>query len=60
MGFNLDDEKDYWGTNVSISDNYLSFEWGGYAITITLSNNEYKLNIESDLGKSDSTILTRE
>lgn len=24
MGFNLDDEKDYWGTNVSISDNYLS------------------------------------
>lgn len=60
MGFNLDDETEYVGTNVSISDNYLSFECGGYLITITLSNNEYKLTIESDSGKSDSTILTRE
>lgn len=60
MGFNLDDETGYVGTNVSISDNSLSFECGGYSITITLSNNEYKLNIESDSGKSDSTILTRE
>lgn len=60
MGFNLDDETGYAVTNVSISDNYLSFECGGYSITITLSNNEYKLTIESDSGKSDSTILTRE
>lgn len=60
MGFNLDDETGYVGTNVSILDNYLSFECGGYSITITLSNNEYKLTIESDSGKSDSTILTRE
>lgn len=60
MGFNLDNETEYGGTNVSISDNNLSFEWGGYSITITLSNNEYKLTIESDSGKSDSTILTRE
>ena len=60
MGFNLDDETEYAGTNVSISDNNLSFECGGYAITIALSNNEYKLTIESDSGKSDSTILTRE
>lgn len=60
MGFNLDDETEYAGTNVSISDNNLSFECGGYSIAITLSNNEYKLTIESDLGKSDSTILTRE
>lgn len=59
-GFNLDDEKGYAGTNVSISDNNLSFECGGYLIAITLSNNEYKLTIESDSGKSDSTILTRE
>lgn len=59
-GFNLDDEKGYAGTNVSISDNNLSFECGGYSITIALSNNEYKLTIESDSGKSDSTILTRE
>lgn len=59
-GFNLDDETEYAGTNVSISDNNLSFECGGYSITITLSNNEYKLTIESDSGKSDSTILTRE
>lgn len=59
-GLNLDDEKGYAGTNVSISDNYLSFESGGYLIAITLSNNEYKLTIESDSGKSDSTILTRE
>lgn len=59
-GFNLDDEKGYAGINVSISDNNLSFECGGYSITITLSNNEYKLTIESDSGKSDSTILTRE
>lgn len=60
MDFNLDDETGYVGTNVSISDNYLSFECGGYSITITLSNNEYTLTIESDSGKSDSTILTRE
>lgn len=60
MGFNLDNETEYVGTNVSISDNNLSFECGRYSITITLSNNEYKLNIESDSGKSDSTILTRE
>lgn len=60
MGFNLDDETEYAATNVSISDNSLSFECGGYSIAITLSNNEYKLNIESDSGKSDSTILTRE
>lgn len=61
MGFNLDDETEgYTATNVSISDNNLSFECGGYLITITLSNNEYKLTIESDSGKSDSTILTRE
>lgn len=60
MGFNLDDETEYAGTNVSISDNNLSFECGGYSIAITLSNNEYKLTIESDSGKSDSTILTRE
>lgn len=59
-GLNLDDEKGYAATNVSISDNNLSFECGGYSITITLSNNEYKLTIESDSGKSDSTILTRE
>lgn len=59
-GLNLDDEKGYAGTNVSISDNNLSFECGGYSITIALSNNEYKLTIESDSGKSDSTILTRE
>lgn len=59
-GLNLDDEKGYAGINVSISDNNLSFECGGYSITITLSNNEYKLTIESDSGKSDSTILTRE
>lgn len=59
-GFNLDDETEYAGTNVSISDNNLSFECGGYSIAITLSNNEYKLTIESDSGKSDSTILTRE
>lgn len=60
MGFNLDNETGYAVTNVSISDNYLSFECGGYSITITLSNNEYKLTIESDSGKSDSTILTKE
>lgn len=61
MGFILDDETEgYTGTSVSISDNYLSFESGGYSIAITLSNNEYKLTIESDSGKSDSTILTRE
>lgn len=60
MGFNLDDETGYAVTNVSISDNSLSFECGGYSIAITLSNNEYKLTIESDSGKSDSTILTRE
>lgn len=60
MGLNLDDETEYAGTNVSISDNNLSFECGGYSITIALSNNEYKLTIESDSGKSDSTILTRE
>lgn len=61
MGLILDDEtKGYTGTSVSISDNNLSFECGGYLITITLSNNEYKLTIESDSGKSDSTILTRE
>lgn len=60
MGFNLDNETGYVGTNVSISDNSLSFECGGYSITITLSNNEYTLTIESDSGKSDSTILTRE
>lgn len=60
MGFNLDNEIEYAGTNVSISDNNLSFECGGYSITIALSNNEYKLTIESDSGKSDSTILTRE
>lgn len=61
MGLILDDETEgYTGTSVSISDNYLSFECGGYLITITLSNNEYKLTIESDSGKSDSTILTRE
>ena len=61
MGLILDDETEgYTGTSVSISDNYLSFECGGYSITITLSNNEYKLTIESDSGKSDSTILTRE
>ena len=60
MDINLDDETGYVGTNVSISDNYLSFECGGYSIAITLSNNEYKLTIESDSGKSDSTILTRE
>lgn len=59
-GFNLDDEIEYAGTNVSISDNSLSFECGGYSITIALSNNEYNLTIESDSGKSDSTILTRE
>lgn len=59
-GSNLDDETEYAGTNVSISDNNLSFECGGYSIAITLSNNEYKLTIESDSGKSDSTILTRE
>lgn len=59
-GFNLDDETEYAGTNVSISDNNLSFECGGYSITIALSNNEYKMTIESDSGKSDSTILTRE
>lgn len=59
-GFNLDDETEYVGTNVSISDNSLSFECGGYSIAITLSNNEYKLTIESDSGKSGSTILTRE
>lgn len=59
-GFNLDDEKGYAGINVSISDNNLSFECGGYSIAITLSNNEYKLTIESDSGKSDWTILTRE
>lgn len=59
-GSNLDDEPEYAGTNVSISDNNLSFECGGYSIAITLSNNEYKLTIESDSGKSDSTILTRE
>lgn len=59
-GFNLDDETEYAGTNVSISDNNLSFECGGYSITIALSNNEYELTIESDSGKSDSTILTRE
>ena len=59
-GFNLDDETEYAATNVSISDNSLSFECGGYSITITLSNNEYKLTIESDSGKSDSTTLTRE
>lgn len=59
-GLNLDDEKGYAGINVSISDNNLSFECGGYSITITLSNNEYKLTIESDSGKSDSNILTRE
>lgn len=59
-GFNLDDETEYAGTNVSISDNNLSFECGGYSITIALSNNEYKLTIESDSGKSDSTTLTRE
>ena len=59
-GFNLDDETEYAGTNVSISDNNLSFECGGYSIAITLSNNEYKLTIESDSGKSDWTILTRE
>lgn len=59
-GFNLDDETEYAGTNVSISDNNLSFECVGYSITIALSNNEYKLTIESDSGKSDSTILTRE
>ena len=57
-GLNLDDETEYAGTNVSISDNNLSFECGGYSITIALSNNEYKLTIESDSGKSDSTILT--
>lgn len=60
MGFNLDNETEYAATNVSISDNNLSFECGGYSITITLSNNKYKLTIESDSGKSDSTILTRE
>lgn len=60
MGFNLDDETEYAATNVSISDNSLSFECGGYSIAIALSNNEYKLTIESDSGKSDSTILTRE
>lgn len=60
MGFNLDNETEYAATNVSISDNNLSFECGGYSIAITLSNNEYKLTIESDSGKSDSTILTRE
>lgn len=60
MDFNLDNETEYAATNVSISDNSLSFECGGYSITITLSNNEYKLTIESDSGKSDSTILTRE
>ena len=61
MGLILDDETEgYTGTSVSISDNYLLFESGGYLITITLSNNEYKLTIESDSGKSDSTILTRE
>ena len=59
-GSNLDAETEYAGTNVSISDNNLSFECGGYSIAITLSNNEYKLTIESDSGKSDSTILTRE
>ena len=59
-GLNLDDEKGYAATNVSISDNNLSFECGGYSISIALSNNEYKLTIESDSGKSDSTILTRE
>lgn len=59
-GLNLDDETEYAGTNVSISDNNLSFECGGYSIAIALSNNEYKLTIESDSGKSDSTILTRE
>lgn len=59
-GFNLDDETEYAGTNVSISDNNLSFECGGYSITIALSNNEYKMTIESDSGKSDSTTLTRE
>lgn len=59
-GLNLDDETEYAGTNVSISDNNLSFECGGYSITIALSNNEYKLTIESDSGKSDSTTLTRE
>ena len=59
-GFDLDDETEYAGTNVSISDNNLSFECGGYSITIALSNNEYKLTIESDSGKSDWTILTRE
>lgn len=55
-GLNLDDETEYAGTNVSISDNNLSFECGGYSITIALSNNEYKLTIESDSGKSDSTL----
>ena len=59
-GSNLDAETEYAGTNVSISDNNLSFECGGYSIAITLSNNEYKLTIESDSCKSDSTILTRE
>ena len=59
MGLNLDDETEYAATNVSISDNNLSFECGGYSIAITLSNNEYKLTIEYDSGKSDSTILTR-
>lgn len=59
-GLNLDDETEYAATNVSISDNSLSFKWDVYSISITLSNNEYKLTIESDSGKSDSTILTRE
>lgn len=60
MGVNLDNETEYAATNVSISDNSLSFECGGYSIAISLLNNEYKLTIESDSGKSDSTILTRE
>lgn len=60
MGVNLDNETGYAVTNVSISDNYLSFECGRYSIAISLLNNEYKLTIESDSGKSDSTILTRE
>ena len=60
MGFNLDVETEYTITNVYISDNSLSFKLDVYSISITLSNNEYKLNIESDSGKSDSTILTRE
>lgn len=60
MGLNLDVETEYTITNVYISDNSLSFKLDVYSISITLSNNEYKLTIESDSGKSDSTILTRE